>query len=63
MELDKDLAEAIELMQHVHSTIWVHFDPDLRYGDKKQPPDIRKRLREIRQFCRKHGVITEGWKR
>lgn len=61
--MDKDLKEALDLLQHAHAVIWLHFDPEMDQGAKKQPKAVKALLKRIRAELAKHGVVFEGFRR
>ena len=61
--MDKDLKEALDLLEHAHAVIWLHFDPEMDQGAKKQPKAVKVLLKEIRGLLGAHGIVFEGFRR
>lgn len=61
--MDDDLKEALGLLESAHARIWIHFDPGMDLGAKKQPKEIKRLLKAIRAKLGKHGRVMEGFRR
>lgn len=62
-ELGEATYEALKAMEYVHAAVWMHFDPEAKLGDRKQPAEVKKALREIPKAFERFGLCLEGFEK
>jgi hypothetical protein len=60
--MNKDLKEALQMLEWVHASIWTYFDPGMDRGAKDQPKEIKEILKRMRQYAKTHGYTFDGWR-
>lgn len=61
--MDKDLKEALDMLETMHMAVWTHFDPTMQRGAKDQPKAIRGDMKRLRAVLAKHGIVMQGFRR